>query len=122
METSCISNKKYKIQPKAGKLILSLSGIHKNKSGTLSREGHNSNKQCLLEQDAVGLCEASCSSKMLRNGDRVLYCCMQYPSTVDIHQHLKYEVLEIPSYSPDLAASDYHMFGPLRDVFKRTPL
>jgi hypothetical protein len=34
---------------------------------------------------------------------------MQYPSAVDIHQYLKYEVLEIPLYVPDLAASDYHM-------------
>jgi hypothetical protein len=48
----------------------------------------------------------------------VLRCCMQYPSTLDIHQYLKYEVLEIPSSSPDLAALDYHMFGPLRDVLR----
>jgi len=31
----------YKIQPSAGKLILTLSGIHKDKSGALTWEGHN---------------------------------------------------------------------------------
>jgi hypothetical protein len=80
------------------------SEIHKDKSGTLSPEGLNNNKQCQLQRDAVGLYETSCLSKTLWNGDRGWHCCMQYPSTVDIHQHLKCEVLESPLYIPDLAA------------------
>jgi histone-lysine N-methyltransferase SETMAR len=30
-------------------------------------------------------------------------------------QELQWELLEYPSYSPDLAPSDVHLFGPLKD-------
>jgi histone-lysine N-methyltransferase SETMAR len=31
---------------------------------------------------------------------------------------LGFKVLDYPAYSPDLAPSDYHLFGPLKDAFK----
>ena len=31
---------------------------------------------------------------------------------------LRFTVLEHPAYSPDLAPSDYHLFGPLKDVLR----
>jgi histone-lysine N-methyltransferase SETMAR len=36
--------------------------------------------------------------------------------TVETVQRLKYKFLPCPSYSPDLALSDYHIFRPLIDA------
>jgi histone-lysine N-methyltransferase SETMAR len=36
--------------------------------------------------------------------------------TVETLRHWNFEVLEHPPYSPGLAASDYHLFGPLKDA------
>ena len=36
--------------------------------------------------------------------------------TVETINHLGFEVLEHPAYSPDLAPSDYHLFGPLKNA------
>ena len=35
--------------------------------------------------------------------------------TMDTIQKLKWKVLSHPPYSPDLASSDYHLFGPLKE-------
>ena len=35
--------------------------------------------------------------------------------TVDTVQTLRFEVLKHPAYSPDLAPSDFHLFGPLKE-------
>jgi len=35
--------------------------------------------------------------------------------TMDTTQKLKWNVLPHPPYSPDLALSDYHLFGPLKE-------
>jgi histone-lysine N-methyltransferase SETMAR len=39
--------------------------------------------------------------------------------TVDTLQKLRFEVLKHPPYSPDLAPSDFHLFGPLKAAFGR---
>jgi len=38
--------------------------------------------------------------------------------TVETLQKLKFEVLAQPPYSPDLAPSDYHLFGPLKEALR----
>ena len=38
--------------------------------------------------------------------------------TVETINHLGFEVLEHPAYSPDLAPSDYHLFGPLKMLYE----
>jgi histone-lysine N-methyltransferase SETMAR len=38
--------------------------------------------------------------------------------TVETLCHLSFEVLKHPPYSPDLAPSDYHLFGPLKDALR----
>ena len=35
--------------------------------------------------------------------------------TVDTLRDLKFEVLKNPPYSPDLAPSDFHFFGPMKE-------
>jgi len=37
------------------------------------------------------------------------------PITVDTLHDLKFEVLKHPPYSPDLAPSDFHLFGPMKE-------
>jgi hypothetical protein len=32
--------------------------------------------------------------------------------------HIHFEVLDHPAYSPDLAPSDYNLFGPLKDALR----
>jgi hypothetical protein len=39
---------------------------------------------------------------------KVLCCCTK----------LKFDVMAYPPYSPDLAPSDYHLFGPLKDALR----
>jgi histone-lysine N-methyltransferase SETMAR len=38
--------------------------------------------------------------------------------TVETINHMGFEVLERPAYSPDLAPSDYHLFGPLKNALR----
>jgi histone-lysine N-methyltransferase SETMAR len=38
--------------------------------------------------------------------------------TVETINHLGFEVLEHPAYSPDLASSDYRLFGPLKNALR----
>ena len=38
--------------------------------------------------------------------------------TFETINHLGFEVLEHPAYSPDLAPSDYHLFGPLKNALR----
>jgi len=37
-------------------------------------------------------------------------------ATVETVQQAGFELLQHPPYSPDLAPSDYHIFGPLKEV------
>ena len=38
--------------------------------------------------------------------------------TTETINHLGFEVLDHPAYSPDLAPSDYHLFGPLKNALR----
>ena len=38
--------------------------------------------------------------------------------TVETLQKFNFEVLAHPPYSPDLAPSDYHLFGPLKEALR----
>ena len=39
--------------------------------------------------------------------------------TADTLRDLKFEVLKHPPYSPDLAPSDFHLFGPMKEHLRR---
>ena len=38
--------------------------------------------------------------------------------TAELLWKLKFEVMAHPPYSPDLAPSDYHLFGPLKEALR----
>jgi len=38
--------------------------------------------------------------------------------TAETINHLGFEVLKHPAYSPDLAPSDYHLYGPLKNALR----
>jgi histone-lysine N-methyltransferase SETMAR len=38
--------------------------------------------------------------------------------TINTIRQLNWEVLEHPAYSPDLAPSDFHLFGPLKNAVR----
>ena len=38
--------------------------------------------------------------------------------TINTIRQLNWEVLEHPAYSPDLAPSDFHLFGPLKNALR----
>jgi len=39
--------------------------------------------------------------------------------TINTIRQLNWEVLEHPAYSPELAPSDFHLFGPLKNAVRR---
>ncbi|PNF22656.1 hypothetical protein B7P43_G07101 [Cryptotermes secundus] len=55
------------------------------------------------------------SKKVLLNGNARPHMAGQTVGTIN---HLGFEVLEHPAYSPDLAPSDCHLFGPLKDALR----
>ena len=38
--------------------------------------------------------------------------------TLETLKQLKWEAMEHPTYSPDLAPSDFHLFGPLKEALR----
>ena len=40
------------------------------------------------------------------------------PHTAETLRKLKFEVIAHPPYCPDLAPSDYHLFGPLKEALR----
>ena len=45
-----------------------------------------------------------------------MYVCCTARTTVATITDLRFECLPQPPYSPDLASSDFHMFGPLKEA------
>ena len=85
---------------------------------TLSGEGHN-NKQCAVQCDAYWQAEA-CNSKQTPRAIVERCCCTKMPVHILLPtvRKLKFEVMTHPPYSPDLAPSDNHFFGPLKEALR----
>ena len=90
-------------------------------TGTLSGERHN-NKQCVVQWHAYWQAEACNSSKcqgLLSKSVVFLHdnaCPHTAAHTAEKLWKLKSEVMAHPPYSTDLARSDYHLFGPLKEA------
>jgi hypothetical protein len=124
METSSIAQQKYVQMPTVRRRTDAYRLLEDTRpsTGTLSGEGHN-NKQCSLQWDAYWQVEA-CNSKQtprtaVSKGVELLRD-NAHPHTAahtaKILQKLKSSVMAHPPYSPDLALSDYHLFGSLKGV------
>jgi len=115
-----LANKKFKTQASNGKVMLTISWnvkgpilVHfKEKGQTVISARYND----MLVNELKPVIDRNAGDFPQRE-----YCCfttMPAPiwlRIVDTLHALKFEVLQHPSYSPDLAPSDYHLFGPTKE-------
>ena len=103
--------------------MLSFLGLTRPNTGTLPGERIN-NKQRSLQWDAYQQAKAFHTSKQTPRTTVKRHCVVARQHlhtavhTVETFQKLKFEVLAHPPYSPDLAPSDYHLFGSLKEALR----
>ena len=118
------AKKKFKTQSSAGKVMLTL--FLDSKGPILEdylEKGRTINSERYSDLLANNLKSAVCtkrrgllSKKVLRLHENARpHTASQ---TVETINHLGFEVLEHPAYSPDFAPSDYHLFGPLKNALR----
>jgi hypothetical protein len=93
--------------------------------GALPREQHNS-KQCPLQWNALGPADTNYSNQMFRSiirSDIMLHDNAHPYSAAHTVESLCQQnfVLKHSPHRPNLASSDYHQSGPLRDTSERLP-
>jgi histone-lysine N-methyltransferase SETMAR len=125
METSDISGqKKLKIQASAGKVMLTVFWDsqgpvlehYQERSTTV-----NSARYSEMLRDKLKPAIRTKRRGLMSKGVALLHdsaCPHTAAHTVETLRHLIFEVLEHPPYSPDLAPSDCHLFGPLKDALR----
>ena len=98
-------------------------GLTRPNAGTLSGEGFN-NKQCSYSEMLIDRLKPEIRSShrgQLSKGIVLLHD-NAHPhtavDTVETLQKLMFVALANPPYSPDLARSDYHLFGPLKETLR----
>ena len=118
------AKKKFKTQPSAGKVMLTLFWDSKGpvlednleKGRTINSARYSdlltNNLKPAVRTKGRGLL----SKKVLLLHDNARPHTASH--TVETGNHLGFEVLEHPAYSPDLARSDYHLFGTLKNVLR----
>ena len=125
METSVIAYQEKVEKPTIGRKIDAISclGLSRPNTGTLSGQGFN-NKQCSLQWDAYWQAEAWNPKQTPRTTVESIVLLHDnvrpqiVAHTVETLQKLNFKVLAHPPYSPDLAPSDYHQFGPLKEALR----
>ena len=122
------AKKKFKTQPSAGKVILTIFWDSKGsiledyleKGRTINSARYSdllaNNLKPAVRTKRRGLL----SKKVLLLHDNARpHTASQKVETIN---HLGFEVLEHPAYSPDLAPSDSHLLGPLKKCFTRSSI
>jgi len=116
--------KKFKMQPSAGNLMLT---IFWDSQGpileTYQERGTTvtSAKYCdMLQRE---LKPAICSKRRGKLSKEILLlhdnaCPHTAAHTLETLKQLKWEAMEHPAYSSDLAPSDFHLFGPLKEALR----
>ena len=97
-------------------------GNHKAQTETLSGEVHN-NKHYTVQWDTYCQAEVCILKQKLRTTVERCFVARQCPSTYCCPHcwnspELKFEIMAPPPYSPDLAPSNYHLFGPLKESLR----
>ena len=119
---SSLTSKNFKTQASAGKVMLTIfwdaSGpvlVHFQEKGQTETSAQYSDMLVNELKPAIrSKCRGLLSKRVLLLHDN------PHPHTaayvVDTPCALKFEVLKHPPYSPDLAPSDFHLFGPLKEI------
>jgi histone-lysine N-methyltransferase SETMAR len=118
------SKKKFKSQPSSGKVLFTLfwdmNGPiveHYQKKG----ETVNSARYSTLLEDELKPAIRSRRRGLLSRGVLLLHDNARphtAAATLDTIRRLRFQILQHPPYSPDLAPSDYHVFGPMKDALR----
>lgn len=118
------AKKKFKVQPSAGKLMLTVFWDskgpiieHYQEQGSTVNSARYSEMLCNHLRPAI----RSKRRGLLSKGVLLLHDNARPHTaahTVETLQRLNFEVLDHPPYSPDLAPSDFHLFGPLKDALR----
>jgi len=113
--TSSPSSKKFKSQPTAGKLLLT---VFCNSQGPILE--HYMEKGVTVT--SVNYCNIRSKWRgSLTQGVLLLHENARPHTahlTINTIRQLNWEVLEHPAHSPDLAPSDFHLFGPLKNALR----
>lgn len=116
--------KKFKTQPSAGKLMLTV--FWDARGPVLEHYGErgttiNSVRYSEMLTDRLKPAIRSKRRGLLSEGVVLLHDNARPHTavhTAETLQKLKFKVLDHPPYSPDLAPSDYHLFGPLKQALR----
>ena len=122
--TSSLSSKKFNSQPSAGKLMLTvfwdsqepILEHYMEKCVTVTSANY-----CNMLRNELRPTICSKRRGRLTHGFLLLHdnaCPHTAHLTINTIRQLDWEVLEHPAYSPDLAPSDFHLFGPLKNALR----
>ena len=115
--------KKFKIQPSAGKLVLTVFWDsqgpvleHYQERGTTINSARYSEMLTDRLKPAIwSKCRGLLSKVVLLHDNALPHTAAH---TAEMLQKLKFEVMSHPPYSPNLAPFDYHLFGPLKEALR----
>jgi hypothetical protein len=117
--TSSPSSKKFKSQPSAGKFLLT---VFWDSQGPMVRGIMvTSVNYCDMLRNELRPTVHSKQRGRLSQGVVLLHdnaCPHMAHLTINTIQQLNWEVLEHPAHSPDLAPSDFLLFGPLKNAVR----
>jgi histone-lysine N-methyltransferase SETMAR len=117
------ANKKFKAQAFAGKVVLTIfwnvNGsilVHFQEKGQVVTSARYSDMLVNEMKPAIrSKCRGLLSKRVLLLHDNARPHTAAHTRTVDTLRALKLEVLKHPPYSPDLALSDFYLFGPMKE-------
>lgn len=118
------TKKKFKSQPSAGKLMLTVFWDSQGPVLEHYQERGSTINSARYSEMLIDRLKPAIRSKrrgLLSKGVVLLHDNARPHTaahTVETLQKLKFEVLAHPPYSPDLAPSDYHLFGPLKETLR----
>jgi len=117
---SCPVAKKYKMQPSAGKLMLTvfresqgpILETYQERETTVTSATYCDILQRELKPAICSKRRGKLSKEMLLLHDNARPHTAAH--TLETLKQLKWEAMEHPAYSPNLVPSDFHLFGPLK--------
>lgn len=116
--------KKFKTRPSAGKLMLTVFWDSRGpilEHYTERGSTVTSDRYCEMLRHSLRPAIRTKRRGLLSRGVILLHDNARPHSaakTLETLQELRFEVLEHPPYSPDLAPSDFHLFGPLKEALR----